>query len=56
VKQSLRDRVEFSIDVDKIIKPIIPQTTLDIIKEQTKKQEINLTQNSGGEGCERQYQ
>ena len=33
-KQSLRNSVELTISVDKILKPIVPQTTLDIIKEQ----------------------
>ena len=34
VKQSLRDRVEHIIRVDQLIKPIVPQSTLDIVKEQ----------------------
>ena len=34
VKQSLRNSVELTISVSKILKPIVPQTTLDIIKEQ----------------------
>ena len=41
IRQSLRNSVEMTIPVDKIIKPIVPQTTLDIIKQQKKRPDLS---------------
>ena len=41
IKQNLRNAAEMQIPIATILKPIIPQTTLDIIKEQKKKNDRN---------------
>ena len=45
MKQNLRNAVEMQIPITKILKPIIPQTTLDIIKEQKRQEYIRNNKN-----------